>query len=86
MPAKKLHKILSSGNRPFTVRPQRADLGLTGRKIFMSLSLIVSGLGCAAMLALGSELILPVGTAVGGLCDLVGVASGMVFFGLAEGE
>jgi hypothetical protein len=52
----------------------------------MSLSLIVSGLGCAAMLALGSELILPLGSAVGGLCDLVGVASGMVFFGLAEGE
>ena len=52
----------------------------------MSLSLIVSGLCCAAMLALGFGLVLPVGTLVGGLCDMLGVASGIVFLGLAESE
>jgi hypothetical protein len=52
----------------------------------MTLALIVSGLGCAAMLALGSGLVLPLGTVAGGLCDLIGVASGMVFMGLADGE
>jgi hypothetical protein len=52
----------------------------------MSFSLIVSGLGWAAMLALGSDLVLPLGSFVGGLRDLVGVASGMICFGLADGE
>jgi hypothetical protein len=52
----------------------------------MSFSLIVTGLGCAAMLALGSNLVLPLGSFVGGLCDLIGIASGMICFGLADGE
>lgn len=52
----------------------------------MSWSLVATGLIGAAMLALGSDLILPVSALVGGLCDLVGVASAMVCFGLADGE
>jgi len=52
----------------------------------MSWSLVISGLAGAAMLALGSGFVLPMGTAFGGICDLVGVASTVVFFGLAESE
>jgi hypothetical protein len=52
----------------------------------MNIYLIMSGLGCVAMLALSSDLILPLGSMVGGICDLFGVASGVVFFGPAEGE
>jgi hypothetical protein len=52
----------------------------------MNIYLIMSGLGCVALLALGSNLILPLGSMVGGICDLFGVASGVVFFGLTEGE
>jgi hypothetical protein len=52
----------------------------------MNWSLMISGLGGAAMLALGSGFVWPMGTAVGGICDLVGVASAVVFFGLAESE
>ena len=51
----------------------------------MSWSLIITGLAGAAMLALGSNLVLPLGSAVGGLCDLLGIASAMMFFGLADG-
>lgn len=49
-------------------------------------SLIISGLAGAALLAVGSGFILPMGAMTGGLCDLVGVASIMVFFGLSESE
>jgi hypothetical protein len=52
----------------------------------MSLSLLVSGLTGAGMLVLGTNLILPLGSAVGGLCDLVGVASTVIFLGLADGK
>ncbi len=52
----------------------------------MILSSVASGLFGVAMLALGSDLILPVSALVGGLCDLVGVASTMVCFGLADGQ
>jgi hypothetical protein len=50
----------------------------------MSLPLIVSGLVGAALLAVGSGFILPLSSLVGGACDLAGIASAMVFFGLAE--
>jgi len=53
-------------------------------KIPMSWTLVISGLAGAAMLALGSGFVWPMGTALGGICDLVGVASTVVFFGLAE--
>jgi len=40
----------------------------------------------AAMLALGSGFVWPMGASFGGICDLVGVASTVVFLGLAESE
>jgi hypothetical protein len=52
----------------------------------MSLLLIATGLGAALMLALGCNLIVPMGSGIGGLCDLAGIASAMTFFGLADGE
>jgi hypothetical protein len=52
----------------------------------MSWSLVISGLAGAAMLALGSGLFLPLGSVFGGICDLMGVASTVIFFGLAESE
>ena len=38
----------------------------------MSWTLVISGLAGAAMLALGSGFVWPMGTALGGICDLVG--------------
>jgi hypothetical protein len=52
----------------------------------MSWSLMISGLAAAAMLALGSGFIWPMGASFGDICDLVGVASTVVFLGLAESE
>jgi hypothetical protein len=51
----------------------------------MSLAAFVSGLGGAAMLAFGSEMVIPVGSLIGSLCDLAGIASVMVCFGLMDG-
>ena len=52
----------------------------------MNLATIVSGLGGAAMLAIGSNLVVPIGTGISSVCDLAGVASVMVFLGLMDGE
>jgi hypothetical protein len=52
----------------------------------MRLPLIVSGLVGAALLAIGSGFVLPLNSLVGGACDLAGIASTLVFFGLAESE
>ncbi|MBV8565734.1 MAG: hypothetical protein JO163_06875 [Methylobacteriaceae bacterium] len=51
----------------------------------MTSPVIGSGLLCAAMLALGFG-VLPIGGAVSGICALMAVASGVVFFGLLDGE
>jgi hypothetical protein len=51
----------------------------------MKWSLVTSGLAGAGMLALGSDLVVPIGAMMGSLCDLAGVAAAMVFFGLADG-
>jgi hypothetical protein len=45
---------------------------------------ILSGVVCVAMLALGSNLLLPLGGGLDTVCVLTGVASAMVFFGLVE--
>jgi hypothetical protein len=47
---------------------------------------VVSAIGGAALLALGSNFIVPIGSAVGGVCDLAGIVSFMVFLGLLDGE
>ena len=51
----------------------------------MRLGVFVSGFGGAAMLAFGSIMIVPLGSVVGSLCDLAGIASLMVCFGLMDG-
>jgi hypothetical protein len=51
----------------------------------MRLAVILSGIGAAAMLALGFNVIFPLGRVADTLCDLAGVASALVFLGLAEG-
>ena len=51
----------------------------------MTWPVIVSGLICAAMLALGFNLLLPLGSGMESVCVLTGVASAMIFFCLVEG-
>jgi hypothetical protein len=55
------------------------------REESMSLATFVSGLGGATMLALGSDMVIPLGSMIGSLCDLAGIASVMVCFGLMDG-
>jgi hypothetical protein len=45
---------------------------------------ILSGVICVAMLALGFNLLLPLGSGLDTVCVLTGVASAVVFFGLVE--
>ena len=51
----------------------------------MNWPVILSGLVSVAMLALGFNLLLPVGSGLEPVCVLTGVASAMVFFGLVDG-
>ena len=55
------------------------------RTVLMSWPMVVTGLGGPGMLAIGSGLIWPMTAALGGVCDLIGIASIVVFLGLAEG-
>jgi hypothetical protein len=52
----------------------------------MSAVAVGSGMICAVAIAMGFGFIVPVGVTVGGLFDLVGIASGIVCFGLVEGK
>jgi len=47
--------------------------------------MIASGALAAALLALGFDTITPLGGGLDTLCDLAGVASGMLFIALADG-
>ena len=51
----------------------------------MNWPVILSGVVCVAMLALGFNLLLPLGSGLEAVCDLAAVAFGVVFFGLVEG-
>jgi hypothetical protein len=53
------------------------------RRIQMTL---LSGIGGAILIAIGSNFVVPIGTAAGGLLDLAGVASVMMCLGLIDGE
>ena len=50
----------------------------------MSRSVILSGVVCVAMLALGFNLLLPLGSGFETVSILIGVASAMIFFGLVD--
>ena len=51
----------------------------------MNWPVILSGVLSLAALALGFNLLLPLGSGLEPVCVLTGVASAMVFFGLVEG-
>jgi hypothetical protein len=51
----------------------------------MSWPVILSCAVCVTMLALGFNLLLPLGSGLETVCSLMGVASAMVFFGLVDG-
>ena len=48
--------------------------------------MIVSALAGATALALGIGFIFPLGSAASGVCDLAAIVSGMMFFGLLDGQ
>jgi hypothetical protein len=50
------------------------------------MSMLLSGVVGASLLAVGSNLIIPIGVEIGSLMDLAGVASIMLFLGLADGK
>lgn len=52
----------------------------------MTASILLSGLICVTALALGFGFVAPIGSMVGGCCDVVAVVSGIVCFGLIDGE
>jgi hypothetical protein len=45
-----------------------------------------SGIVCAALLIVGTQFIAPVSSALAGICELVAIASGLIFVGLIDGE
>jgi hypothetical protein len=47
---------------------------------------MIAGIGGAAMLVFGCNMVVPISSGIGGLCDLAGIASVMVFLGLMDGE
>ena len=51
----------------------------------MNWPVILSGVVWVTMLALGFNLLLPLGSGLETVCVLTGVASAMVFFGLVDG-
>jgi hypothetical protein len=50
----------------------------------MSWPVILSGVVCVTMLALGFNLLLPLGSGLETVCVLIAVASAMVFFGFVD--
>jgi len=52
----------------------------------MSWSVILSGMVCVTMLALGLNFLLPLGSGLQTACLLIAVASAILFFGLTDGE
>jgi hypothetical protein len=47
---------------------------------------ILSGMVCVTMLALGLNFLLPLGSGLQTACILIAVASAILFFGLMDGE
>jgi hypothetical protein len=52
----------------------------------MTLLVIGSGLISATFVAFGFGFVIPVSGAVGDLCDLMAIGSGILFFGLLDSE
>jgi hypothetical protein len=50
------------------------------------MGVIVSGISGTALLAVGSNLVIPIGLQIGSLLDLMGIVAMMVCFSLADGR
>jgi hypothetical protein len=61
------------------------SLAYSDWEVPMSGPVILSGVVCVTMLALGFNLLLPLGSGLETVCVLTGVASAMIFFGLVDG-
>lgn len=63
--------------------PEKGSEQRRGKK--MSSWAIVSGVVCAVALYLGLAVLAPT-SVLGGICELIGIASGVVFVGLIDGD
>ena len=54
--------------------------------MFKVWQITLTGLVCATMLAVGLGFVFPVSGAVGAVCDVLAVASGVFFVGMLDGE
>jgi hypothetical protein len=59
---------------------------LDGVGAAMTIFIAGSGLICAVMLALGFGFLLPIGSTIGDVCDLLAVGSGIFFVGLLDSK
>ena len=74
----------ASFHRIMTVHWERID---EKREEMIKFSLIaLVGFICATMFAIGLGFVVPVSSAVGGVCYVLAVASGVFFVGLLDGE
>lgn len=78
-----------SGTR---ARPRRFDPDCAGSfraagptEDLVSWGFVVSRVVAAALLVLGFDLIMPLGERLDAICNLAGLASGVVFIGLSDG-
>ena len=54
--------------------------------MFKVSQITLTGLACATMLIIGLGFVFPVSGAVGAVCDVLAVASGVFFVGMLHGE
>ncbi len=54
--------------------------------MFKISQIALSGLICATMLTIGLGFVFPVSGAVGAVCDVLAVASGVLFVGMLDGQ
>jgi hypothetical protein len=76
----------SAKRNPFLAGFVTGAMGHSPHRVAESLMAVLSAIGGAVLLAIGSNFIVPIGSAGGGVCDLAGIASLMVFLGLLDGE
>jgi hypothetical protein len=65
------------------VFPVAVVLSETGSQV---MGIAISGITGVALLAIGSKFVMPIGVELASFVDLLGVASIMLSFGLADGE
>jgi F0F1-type ATP synthase assembly protein I len=68
------------------INVDRTRIERSREQMFKFSLIALSGLICAIMFAIGFGFVAPVSSAVGGLCDVLAVASGVFLVGLLDGE